>query len=332
MTNPTLLLLALLVGAGAVRTAAAEPTFRGLLLDGTVVGSAVVAVGERGTIVRSQDSGKAWTRVSSPVHATLTGVSFADATHGWAVGHDGAILNTSDGGHTWALQFSTGKKETSLLDVLALDRQRVIAVGGFGAFYFTSDGGKTWTAKTILDEELHLNRITRLLDGSVVVAGERGTLVRLTGPHYERSQLSTGYEGSFYGVLSLSPDRALAYGLRGNIFLTADGGQTWSRRETRAASILNTAVRLKSGTIVVAGGARVFLLSRDNGDTFESWKAGLITPVAELLEAPDGTVIALGEAGAHPLEAPLARTPQKSALVRAHERAARRQTLPFLPR
>ena len=31
----------------------------------------------------------------------LTAVAFADATHGWAVGDDGTILATTDGGATW---------------------------------------------------------------------------------------------------------------------------------------------------------------------------------------------------------------------------------------
>src|SRR5579859_3734540 len=73
-----------------------------LLLDAIAVGPDIVAVGERGTILRSTDAGQSWRSATLPASATLTAVNFApDAHHGWAVGHDALILTTGDGGHVW---------------------------------------------------------------------------------------------------------------------------------------------------------------------------------------------------------------------------------------
>ena len=68
--------------------------------------------------------------------------------------------------------------------------------------------------------------------------------------------------------------------------------------------LLATAVRLRNGVIVLAGQARAFLVSRDDGRTFQSWSPELTTGVAELVEAPDGTLLAIGEAGASRLPPP----------------------------
>lgn len=74
---------------------------RSLLLDITRAGSRLVAVGEQGTIIWSDDQGEQWQQADVPVSVLLTAVAFTDSNNGWAVGHDGAILRSSDRGETW---------------------------------------------------------------------------------------------------------------------------------------------------------------------------------------------------------------------------------------
>ncbi len=85
----------------AVKTTRAA---RGLLLDVALAGTRMVAVGEQGRIVYSDDSGVTWIQAEVPVRVTLTAVYFPSAQNGWAVGHDGVILNSTDGGRTWKKQ------------------------------------------------------------------------------------------------------------------------------------------------------------------------------------------------------------------------------------
>ena len=75
-----------------------------LLTDATRVGDRIVAVGERGHIIYSDDEGKTWVQGEVPVSVTLTGIDFGSDSHGWAVGHSGVVLHTSDAGATWDLQ------------------------------------------------------------------------------------------------------------------------------------------------------------------------------------------------------------------------------------
>ena len=72
-------------------------------------GSRGPAIARRGRPARtrarsSNDGGATWQQSKVPVSSDLTAVYFVNDRKGWAVGHDGVILATSDGGAPWTLQ------------------------------------------------------------------------------------------------------------------------------------------------------------------------------------------------------------------------------------
>ncbi|MFT3782317.1 MAG: YCF48-related protein [Nibricoccus sp.] len=279
------------------------PGSHGLLLDAASPdGRTIIAVGENGRVLRSADSGRTWELLPSPATSTLTGVSFADARNGWAVGHDGVILVTRDGGLSWTQQFSD--KALSFLQVYAPDSRHAYAVGAFGAFYETDNAGETWTVRKAHEEDVHLNSIIPLTKETCLIAGERGTLLKFSTTNSAFTLVPSSYEGSFFGALVLGDDIVLAFGLRGRVFRSEDLATTWQPITLERPALIQTGVKLKSGTIVLAGQARAFFVSKNNGRTFQAWDAGITTAVAKLLEAPDGTLLALGEAGATRLKSP----------------------------
>ncbi|VVM75351.1 hypothetical protein PS619_02020 [Pseudomonas fluorescens] len=75
-----------------------------VLLDLARAGARLVAVGERGIVLLSDDNGINWRQAQVPVSVSLTAVQFVDANTGWAVGHAGAVLVSHDGGENWELQ------------------------------------------------------------------------------------------------------------------------------------------------------------------------------------------------------------------------------------
>src|SRR5215471_7954130 len=78
------------------------------------VGNRLVAVGQRGVVLVTNDAGATWKQSPVPVASDLTSVFFVDEEHGWAVGHDGVILRSGDGGATWNVQL-TGRQANDLL-------------------------------------------------------------------------------------------------------------------------------------------------------------------------------------------------------------------------
>src|ERR1700757_2165075 len=121
---------------------AAEPArraARGLLIAIAAAGQRLVAVGDRGIIVLSDDRGASGGQAGCvPAQALLTGVCFLDGQHGVAVGHDELILTTDDAGRSWKLAHYAPQAQRPLLDVWCGAGGEVIAVGAYSA-YFASD-------------------------------------------------------------------------------------------------------------------------------------------------------------------------------------------------
>ena len=123
-----------------------------LLTDAARIGNRVVAVGDRGYIVYSDNNGTSWQRAKTPPNTPLlTAIYFLDDKTGWAVGHDSTILTTIDRGESWSKVFSAADDQKPLMDVTFVDANRGFAVGAYGAFYGTSDGGKTWNARKMFE-------------------------------------------------------------------------------------------------------------------------------------------------------------------------------------
>ena len=297
---------AIVLAAAAALTVHAAPVLpRMLLLDGSAAGGDLIVVGERGVILRSTDQGQTWQSAAVPASPTLTGVSFAAGTaRGWAVGHDALILGTTDAGRTWSQQWQGKNLEDSFLDVLALDARHVIAIGAYGLFVATSDGGRTWVRRKIIDEDYHLNRLSRGPGGTLYIAGEHGTLLRSTDLGATWRRIDSPYDGSFYGILPLDARTLVAHGLRGRIYRSIDDGASWTPAPNEQRVLIATALKLKSGTLVFAGQSRAWFVSRDGGKTVAPWSGPPTPAVARLLELPDGSLLALGEAGATILPAP----------------------------
>lgn len=89
-----------------------------LLLDIARAGTRLIAVGEQGAVLLSDDKGQHWRQAQVPASVLLTGVSFVDANYGWAVGHDGVVLHTQDGGEHWTLQLDGNDINQNRLDTL----------------------------------------------------------------------------------------------------------------------------------------------------------------------------------------------------------------------
>ena len=119
---------------------------RGVMLAVATAGSRIVAVGERGITLWSDDGGKTWHQAEVPVSVTLTGLSFPTATEGWAVGHGGVVLHSADGGQHWTRQLD-GRAAAQLeldaarasRDPQRLERARQLMSDGPAIFYDVRD-------------------------------------------------------------------------------------------------------------------------------------------------------------------------------------------------
>ncbi len=227
-----------------------------MMLDVTNTGDHLLAVGEHGIIVAS-NNGRQWAQVQTPVRSPLTAISFANNKDGWVVGHDATILHTADGGKTWELQNFKPELEKPYLDVQALDANTAFAVGAYGLLSKTADGGKTWSdvdAPAIREGELHFNCITKLADGSLLIVGEQGTIGLSTDAGATWKKLVSSYDGSYFGAVPFGAKGAVIYGLRGNIYQSQDvAAGKWVKLDPGTVATFYGGNVLANGDLVMAG-------------------------------------------------------------------------------
>lgn len=278
-------------------------------------GTRLVAAGSRGHVLLSDDEGKTWAQAKVPVSSDLVSLSFPDAQHGWAVGHDGVILASADGGKTWTRQFDgrqVGERgaENSLLDVCFVDAKQGWAVGAFGQILATDDGGKTWQSlpaeRADNPKALHLYAV-RSIAGSLYIVGEQGLALKFNERSGRFEALSLPYQGTLFGITG-DAGMLLVHGLRGHALRSGDGGRNWQEIATGLKVGLTASARSADGAWLLASQAGHVLISRDAGSSFRPVKVERAPPAAGLATLggkgqPQGLLI-VGPRGAQTLTLP----------------------------
>jgi len=267
----------------------------------------LVAVGQRGHVLWSEDGGLRWSQATVPVSTDLTAVHLAPAGRGWAVGHDGVVIATADGGRTWALQLDRRSlgAEASLLAAWFDDERSGVAVGAFGLVLGTGDGGRSWTRwsdRAGNPRGLHLYAVRRV-GGALLVAGEQGLLLRLDSSGRRLEALRVPPGGSLFGLAGRGRT-VIAYGLAGRALRSGDGGDSWHPVVTGVEETITGGAALPDGRLALVTGGGQVLVSEDDGRSFQPAAGGRGEPTAGLAPAGGDALALVGQGGTRRLVVP----------------------------
>ncbi|MDM0050460.1 YCF48-related protein [Variovorax sp. J22R115] len=317
------------------RPAGMSPLAAQRLITGIArAGERLVAGGQRGHIVHSEDGGRVWVQALVPVSSDLTAVSFVDAKVGYATGHDGVVLGTRDGGHGWTRLIEGRQVNTLVLehmqrraaasDASEQDRKLLaeaqrnaeagpdkpfldlcftsanegFVVGAYGLILCTADGGRTWEPWFDRADNpglLNLYAI-RVHRGSIYIAGEGGLLLKLDRDMQRFRELTSPYKGSYFG-LAATKAGVLAFGMRGNAFISTDEGAAWKAVHTGLdASIVGGAVAT-NGTVALVDQSGGIALSIDGGLSFTRSSLRSQVPLAAVAFASTSSLVLGGPRG-----------------------------------
>ncbi|MYM34459.1 hypothetical protein GTP38_08930 [Duganella sp. FT94W] len=302
-----------------------------VMLGAAMAGPRIVAVGERGVILLSDDHGATWHQAPAPVSVTLTAVRFEDALHGVAVGHAGVALVTADGGASWrqtldgvraaALTLAAAKAgndaaaireaerlvadgaDKPLLDVCLAGNGRVLAVGAYGLAFGSDDGGRSWSAwsgRMDNPKGLHLNAVRQRGD-TVLIGGERGLALLSTDGGKRFQRLAVPYQGSFFTAELPAGGALVLAGLRGNVWQSADGRDWRQLASPMPVSITASTVRA-DGSLLFANQAGLMLDVR--GQALAPLAAAPLPPLNGVLDLSQGRLLALTMQGLKSVAAP----------------------------
>jgi photosystem II stability/assembly factor-like uncharacterized protein len=271
-----------------------------LLLGVVRAGARLVAVGEYGNVILSDDDGTTWRQAKSvPTSVTLTAVHFADDKRGWAVGHDTFIMRTEDGGETWVKQFGGGESDNALLSVFFKEGgEQGWAVGAFNYTVETKDGGKTWVERKTLvpppetppapvaepAEDIDPTAPKKTVPG----AGPADPYAAATG---DENHLNHMFAGADASTIFLAAEA-------GAIYRSLDGGVTWEKILTGYAGSFWGGLTAKDGTSYVVGMRGNVWHSTDKGATWTKLDtAGADQSIASGIQLEDGSFVFVGLGG-----------------------------------
>lgn len=263
-----------------------------LILSVTIIGSKLVAVGERGIILLSSDGGANWHQMPSPSAVTLTGAHFPDGLNGWVVGHSGVILHTRDGGKTWELQFDGNRASAQLLKNAS---QRVTDIEK--ALETKAGGDDKVRQKRLEDAKNLLGDVEAGLrfgparpfldvwfaDKNVgYVVGSHGQFfeTRNGGKDWQyigdRLDNPDGYH--INAIIGTPSEKLAVVGEMGNVWISHNRGSTWVRRNTNYRGQLYGVLLLEesvgSGILIAYGFAGTIFSSTDWGRTWHQVETG----------------------------------------------------------
>ena len=240
MAAPTVLALADIIETPSRPTLLAPEN---LLNDADRAGQRIVAAGERGHIIFSDDSGETWVQSQVPVSLTLTGIDFGSETHGWAVGHSGVVLATENAGESWDLQL-TGVDAAKL--AIETRKEEIEAM----------------EARIEEAPEEEVDDLEWALDDLIF------SLENM------EADLDIGPVNPFLDVWFENETHGFVVGAYGMFLRTTDGGETWrdwgANLDNPRSFHLNSITQITGGGLVVAGEAGQIFVSADNGDTWET--------------------------------------------------------------
>lgn len=271
----------------------------------TEVGRRLVAVGERGCILYSDDQAVSWRNAISPASASLTAIRFSDSI-GLAIGHDGTVLRSEDNGKTWRRIALAGLPEPPALFDLYLNGKHAIAVGSFATYLESHDAGKSWQPRKIIsggsddgDFDWHLYGIAMAHPGVLMIVGEAGTLLRSRDGGQTWQALKGPYDGSYFGVLGLKNGSVIAYGMRGHAYRSDDDGEHWQPLELGGiTSALQGARVLADGSILLYGNDGVVGVQEKGVGAFRIERLASRRTVTSMLAVGD-RLLDTGPSGIH---------------------------------
>jgi len=275
------------------------------------------AVGHDTVILKTVDGGKTWVKQFDGFRANDMVVEAAEAN---LAEKEAALDKASNSGDddliyeaemalesaAFALEDAEYDKQDGstkpLLDLWFRNKNEGFVIGAYGMMFKTTNGGESWMAwsgNVENPDRFHLNGIAKIDDQRLIVVGEAGLILTSENAGKTWQKMDSGYDGSFFGVITLQNNVQIAFGLRGNVRRSTDYGQSWEYVETNTKQMLLGGTDSLGLTAYVVGTGGAFLKGISAGNKWETKTLSGRINTSTLIEvsADSGEFILVGEGG-----------------------------------
>jgi photosystem II stability/assembly factor-like uncharacterized protein/predicted esterase len=258
-----------------------------------------------GEIWRRDETG--WAQVAALRDIFLpswSGLCVGPDGNGLAVG-EARVATTSDGGESWVVVDPIPVPSTSWADLdgrmvsAGCDDGLLLAMGHWGAAY-SLDGAESWEEAAIdatWDHPAEAVSVTRSAAGTWIATGLYYVGRSIDGMDFEASE--QWFDVEWLNDAAAGPDgRWWMVGEAGSIWISEDDGVSWLDRTAPGADDLYAVDFLDEQHGMAVGLHGAALYTADGGQSWSEVSTGLDRFLGDVRWLEDGTVLAVGEAGA----------------------------------
>ncbi len=267
----------------------------------------LVATSASGTFFRRAADTGAWSvaTTGSTFASHFVGMCLFPSGRGVAVGYQGTVAQTDDGGRSWSLAPQvpdySGYFSFSYLMTVACVGESTVLGGGDWAGAKSIDGGKTWTSNAMPYPQSTFVGSSNALavgpSGTVVAAGFGQYLARSSGAAFQGVLSPSPTAAWWNGAAAAAGGRFWVAGDHGALGRSLDDGVTWADVSPALREDLYAVSFFDAQTGVAVGAHGMALVTHDGGDTWVSRPTGLDGMLADVLAVDAHTAIAVGEGG-----------------------------------
>ena len=216
-----------------------------------------------------------WFEQHDETDVILYSIDMLDAATIIAVGVDGYIIRSTDGGNNWAT-VDAGTTQT-LRRVRWYSSSLVVALGNGGFAMKSSDKGTTWTmlntgvTKSLLD--VHF-----FDENNWLVVGQSAQV--LTTSDGGATWDDEGNSTNNYNEIAFHGDFGVIVGNKGTLRVTTNGGEKWRSRSSTSDLELTSVDIADDGTAVLVGANGTIVHTADTGRTWNAVYASV--PISAL--------------------------------------------------
>lgn len=229
-------------------------------------------------IFKTMDNGDNWIKIAENINpAFLTKTFFINDTVGFAVGENGTVLKTKNGGTNWEIK---NLNSGDLYSLFFVNPNIGYVVGAEGAIFKTIDSGENWQSLNCKCNmagrffyDLHF--VTPSI--GYIAGGQPKIIIKTTDGGLNWSELKLpSISGSLYSVHFLNSDTGLVSG-HSEIYKTIDGGNKWTEVQLGYSGVFS-AMHFPSSSIGYIASKNAYgdiLKTIDGG---ENWTLQFTTP------------------------------------------------------
>ncbi len=186
---------------------------------------------------------------------------------GWAVGENGIVLITDNGGDTWIIE-KWGSLNFNDIHMLSQKKGFVITDNGY--MLSTDDGGRIWTINQWGGYSSSLNHIS-FSNGRGIVTGDNGVIITTSneGLEWQLQVLNEAKRKNRHvnlnNVTFATPMAAWIVGDQGVVLKSDDGGKTWTNKRFQENNY-HAVHFMDKNTGIIAGDGGVIVRTSDGGN------------------------------------------------------------------